>query len=155
MIFLDTGAFLALYIARDQYHDQSILAWRELEASTSRCFTSNFVLDETFTFLARRTSYDFAATRARSLLTSNVLEILRPDHEDELQAVDDFAKFADQGVSFTDCVSFALMRSRRIRRAFSFDRHFALAGFELWPDGWSRVHEPQAAYGARSDPPVA
>lgn len=147
MIFLDTGAFLASYIARDQYHQQSIAAWRELEASTSRCFTSNFVLDETFTFLARRTSYEFAADRARGLLTSNVLEILRPDHEDELLALDDFEKFADQEVSFTDCVSFALMKSRHIRRVFSFDRHFALAGFELWPEGWSTVHEPRVAYG--------
>ena len=148
MIFLDTGAFLAHYIARDQYHHQAMAAWQELKASSSRCFTSSFVLDETFTFLARRTSYGFAAGRARTLLTSNILNVLRPDHEDELRALDDFEKFADQRVSFTDCVSFALMRSRHIRRVFSFDRHFALAGFELWPGGWTSVHEPQASYGA-------
>lgn len=148
MIFLDTGAFLGCYIARDQYHHQALAAWHELRASEWRCFTSNFVLDETFTFLARRTSYEFAAERARSLLTSSVLEILRPDHEAEVEALRIFEKFADQQVSFTDCVSFALMRSRRIDRAFSFDRHFALAGFELWPAGWSMVHEAPAEYGA-------
>jgi predicted nucleic acid-binding protein len=41
--------------------------------------------------------------------------------------------FGDQAVSFTDALSFAVMRRMRIERAFSFDRHFALAGFELWP----------------------
>lgn len=148
MIFLDTGAFLATYLERDQYHHQARAAWQELEASTWRCFTSNFVLDETFTFLARRSSYRFAAERARSLLASNVLEILRPDQECELQALGFFEKFADQQVSFTDCVSFALMRARRIERVFAFDHHFALAGFELWSGGWGCVHEPEAAYGS-------
>ena len=47
-----------------------------------------------------------------------------------MAAIDLFAKFADQGVSFTDCVSFALMRKNRIRKAFTFDQHFLFAGFE-------------------------
>ena len=42
-------------------------------------------------------------------------------------------KFADQGVSFVDATSFALMRRENIRHVFSFDRHFATAGFRLWP----------------------
>ena len=148
MIFLDTGCFLGLYLKRDQYHQLAVAGWRELKASNMRCFTSSFVLDETLTFLARRSSYAFAAERARDLLASKVLEILRPDQEHELEALADFEKFADQRVSFTDCVSFALMRSRRIRRVFSFDRHFALAGFELWPGGWTSVHEPEPEYDA-------
>ncbi len=146
MIFIDTGAFLGTYLEKDQYHHQALAGWQDLKDSTWRCFTSNFVLDETFTFLARRTSYQFAAGRARSLLTSNILEILRPDQEMELQALTTFEKFADQQVSFTDCVSFALMKSQRIHRAFAFDRHFALAGFELWSGGWHSVHEPRAEY---------
>lgn len=148
MIFVDTGAFLGRYIERDQYHQLAMAGWREVTASPSRCYTSSFVLDETLTCLGRRTSYEFAAERARNLLASNVLEILRPEPEHEIQALNDFEKFADQRVSFTDCVSFALMRSRRIQRVFSFDRHFALAGFELWPGGWTSVHEPREEYDA-------
>ena len=51
----------------------------------------------------------------------------------EKRALGFFEKFADQDVSFTDCVSFALMNQHDIERAFTFDRHFALAGFEVWP----------------------
>ena len=40
-------------------------------------------------------------------------------------------KYADQRVTFTDCVSFAIMRRRRIRTAFTFDRHFEARGFEV------------------------
>ncbi len=146
MIFIDTGALLARYLARDQYHQEAVDAWRMLEGSTERCFTSNFVLDETLTLLARRASYKFAAERGRSLLTSEALRVLRPDEDDELRALEHFEKFADQQISFTDCGSFVLMKKERIRQAFSFDQHFAYAGFELWPGGWSSVHEPRAKY---------
>lgn len=133
MIYIDTGAFLARYAARDQYHHDAHSAWRRLANLPWKCYTSNFVLDETFSLLARRTSYEFAVTRARELLVSSRLTILRPNQEDELKALDLFAKFADQRVSFTDCVSFALMRRHRMSRVFSFDRHFRDAGFEIWP----------------------
>ena len=133
MIFVDTGSFLARYLARDQYHGRAVEAWKRLHSEAPRCFTSNFVLDETFTLLARRAGYRFAAQRGRNILASHHLTVLRPDQDDERSALDLFEKYSDQKLSFTDCVSFVLMRGRRLRRAFSFDRHFVLAGFELWP----------------------
>ena len=105
-----------------------------LELLPWRCYTSNFVLDGTFTPLARRASYAFAAQRARAILTSKIMAILRPDPDDELAALAVFEKFADQEVSFTHCISFVLMQRLRITRAFSFDRHFAHAGSTLWPE---------------------
>jgi len=148
LIFIDTGAFLARYLERDQYHQVATEGWRELRSSLHRCATSNFVLDETFTLLARRASYPFAAERARQLLASDVLEILRPDAEDELEALRRFEKFADQGISYTDCISFTLMHRHRLELAFTFDRHFTYAGFIHWPEGMFQVHEPVAEYDA-------
>ena len=133
MIFVDTGAFLARYVRQDEHHRRAKRAWSEIERGHLRCFTSNFVLDETFTLLGRRTSYAFAAERARALLASTALTILRSDTQDESKAVDFFAKFADQKVSFTDCISFSLMRRHGLARAFTFDRHFSAAGFDLVP----------------------
>ncbi|MEK9146436.1 MAG: PIN domain-containing protein [Elusimicrobiota bacterium] len=133
MIFIDTGAFLARHVLRDGNHPAASAAWERLGALGQRCFTSNFVLDESFTLLARRAGYPFAAERARNILSSAALTILRPGREEELAALSLFEKFADQEVSFTDCVSFALMRKGRIRRVFGFDRHFERAGFEVWP----------------------
>jgi predicted nucleic acid-binding protein len=135
VIFVDTGAFLARYVRQDSHHRRARRAWAEIERTQSRCFTSSFVLDETFTLLARRASYSFAADRARSLLHSAALTVLRPDADDEEKAVDVFTRFADQQVSFTDCISFVLMRRNRLERAFTFDRHFGSAGFEIMPKG--------------------
>lgn len=133
MIFIDTGAFLARYVANDQHHAQALLAWDELTQTRRRCFTSSFVLDETFTLLGRRAGYGFAAERARNILAAGTLEILRPEQRHEEPALSLFEKYADQQVSFTDCLSFILMRQSRIRKVFGFDRHFIAAGFELWP----------------------
>jgi hypothetical protein len=133
VIFVDTGAFLARYLSKDQFHARSRRAWKSLEKARSSLFTSSFVLDETFTLLARRTSYEFAAERAEAIYASRVLSILRSDATDEAAALVYFRKLADLEVSFTDCVSFALMKSHRLTRAFTFDRHFAAAGFAVWP----------------------
>ena len=133
MIFIDTGAFLARYVQRDQYHARAISHWHQLQQERRRCFTSNFVLDETITLLARRTTYEFAAIRAQRLLQSQVLTIMRPDSEDERAALDLFRQFADQRVSFTDCVSFVLMRKNHLSQVFAFDRHFTHAGFAIQP----------------------
>ena len=89
-------------------------------------------MDELFTLLARRTTYRFAAERARNILDSTAIQILRPERKQEREAIELFAKYADQKVSFTDCVSFLLMKEAKIRQAFSFDRHFERAGFKLW-----------------------
>jgi len=133
VIYLDTGAFLARYLTRDQHHKKAVAAWAEIGRGGLRCFTSNFVLDETFTLLGRRAGYRFASQRARLLYSSRVLTILRPGREDELEAIEDLEKFSDQKVSFTDCISWILMRRNKLRRAFSFDEHYRMAGFELWP----------------------
>ena len=135
MIFVDTGPFLARYLAKDQHHRAAVAAWDKLRRSRERCFTSNFVLDEFFTLLGRRAGYAFAAERARNIYASESLEILRPAGNDERRAIELFDKYSDQRVSFTDCISFALIRDRRIRRVFSFDRYFESAGFILWPSG--------------------
>ena len=132
MIFIDTGAFVARYLQRDQYHQHAVKGWERLARSGRRCFTSNFVLNETVTLLARRASYTFAAQRARLILSSETVTILRPTEDDEHAAVEVLEKYADQAVSFTDCLSFIFMRKHGLNIAFSFDSHFERAGFQLW-----------------------
>ncbi|MBZ5593619.1 MAG: hypothetical protein LAP39_15370 [Acidobacteriia bacterium] len=58
-----------------------------------------------------------------------MLEILHSTREDETDAVRLLRKYADPQVSFTDCVSFVLMKSRKVSTAFTFDPHFQRAGF--------------------------
>ena len=133
MIYVDTGAYLARYLSRDQYHQKAKTFWEKIRKSQESCFTSNFVLDETFTLLGRWAGYDFASQKAAIIYASKLLIILRPTREDEVKAIDFFQKYADQNVSFTDCISIVLMRNKKIKRVFSFDSHFERAGFKLCP----------------------
>ncbi len=109
MIFIDTGAFIARFVSADQHHAQAVPLWKRIEQTRPVCVTSNLVISETLTYLGRHVNYGLAA-----------------------QGLHYFEKYSDQEVSFTDCVSFALMHKRKIHQAFTFDRHFILAGFESY-----------------------
>lgn len=133
MIFIDTGALVARFVARDQHHEEAVREWGKLRQQPPRMFTSNFVLDETLSLLARRAGISFAASRGRSLYASEELTILRPGASDESAALAELERFGNKLVSFTDCVSFVMMRERGIDRVFGFDRHFEDAGFRMLP----------------------
>ena len=132
MIFIDTNVFIARYVSSDQYHEKTRKSLNKAFKKLQKVYTSNFVIDETLTLLARRTHYSFAADTGRKIYESSFITILRPDRIDEVKALNLMEKYADQRISFTDCVSFALMQRYRIKQVFTFDHHFQLAGFSLW-----------------------
>ncbi len=130
-IFIDTGAYFARFYKRDQHHNQSLTIWSRLEREGIVAITSNHVIDELATLLARRTSYEFSAEKISKIYESQDTLIERTSLKDELKALAFFKKFADQKVSFTDCLSFTTMERLSIRHVFTFDRHFEFAGFEV------------------------
>ena len=128
-IFIDTGAYLARFIVKDQHHKLAMTKWNKLQKSKIKYFTSNFVLDEMITLLGRWVSVEFALEKAYSIYSSEAFIVLRPEEEDEFHALKFYKKFSDKKIGFTDCVSFALMKKHKIQRVFSFDRHFVDVGF--------------------------
>lgn len=129
-IFVDTGAFLAKEIANDQHHEVAMRVWKHLRGGRVAMLSSEHVLDEAMTLLARRTTYAWAAEWGRDALDSGIVW-LRADRTEWEDALRLMRKFADQAVSFTDCISFVLMRREGLREAFCFDGHFTAAGFRL------------------------
>ena len=133
MIFIDTGAFLARHLKGDQHHAQATRVWQDLASSRERCLTTSFVVDETLTLIGRRAGNRMAATVGRRLYDSRVLEVHDPSRDEQLAALVTLERYADQRVTFTDCLSFAVMKTRRIERVFGFDADFRVAGFLLVP----------------------
>ena len=133
MIFVDAGAFIARFRQSDDHHVAAVHGWAELARSSQRLYTTNLVLMESAKLLAEIRGYRWAAARAASWLDSKELRVLRSGGEEEIEATQVMEKFADQRIGLVDCVSITLMRRHGIKRAFAFDRHFRLAGFELWP----------------------
>jgi uncharacterized protein len=128
-IFIDTSAFLARYIVKDQHHEAAISKWNKLQKTEKNYVTSNFILDEMITLLGRWAGEDISLEKAYSIYNSESFVILRPDESDEMEALRLYKKFSDKKIGFTDCISFALMKRHKIQKVFSFDRHFTDAGF--------------------------
>ena len=134
-VFVDTGALVARVLPRDQYHRASRRGWDTLENIEVKLFCSEHVLDEAVSLLVRQAGAAYAAKWARDHLVSNEITWLSTSRDDWHEALRWLEKFADQKLSLTDCLSFTLMRHESVETVFGFDRHFELAGFELWPRG--------------------
>lgn len=128
-LFIDTSAFYALEDASDEHHDEALAIQRWCMFRRPLLFTSHHVLDESVTLIGRRLRPDRAVRFAKSLLASRVIQIVRSDEALEQAALNVYARLNDGRVSFTDCISFAIMRAIDIPVAFAFDRHFERAGF--------------------------
>jgi predicted nucleic acid-binding protein len=131
-VFIDTGPLLARYLQNDQYHKQAIKSWQSIE--NKKLYTTNHVLDEFITLLARRASYSFAAQRAESIFNSKVLNIIYSTREDESLALTLFTKFSSYKVSFTDAISFAVLKKFKVDSIFTYDQHFSHLGIEIIGD---------------------
>jgi predicted nucleic acid-binding protein len=89
------------------------------------------VIDELATLLGRIAGYRYAADHIDDLYASESIDVLPSTRDDEVEAIRWMRKYADKEISFTDCVSFAIMRRTGIRLVFTFDRHFRAAGFQI------------------------
>lgn len=131
-LFIDTTAFMALYDRSDRYHASTIRYWRSLREKRVKLWTSEYILDETLTLIRKRVGHGEAVAFGNSIRTgkTDVLEVTR-DIRDTAWEI--FVRYSDKDFSFTDCTSFALMRQIAVKKAFSFDRHFAQFGLEVVP----------------------
>ncbi len=122
---------MARYLKNDQYHEKTKNLWHKITSGKTPCITSNFVLDETLTLVGRRAGNVFATERGERIYASKLIQIVRPERKDELNALKTFVKYSDQKISFTDCISFELMKRLNVKQVFTLDRHFENAGFIL------------------------
>ena len=127
-LFIDTAGFYALMSARSAAHADAVAIMEESRRGRRRAVTTDHVLDETATLLPARG------------LRKQLIEFLRLTEASRALSVEwmtpgRFAlargfmlKHFDQEFSFTDCVSFVVMKELRLRDALATDHHFRIAG---------------------------
>lgn len=130
-VFVDAGAWIALALVRDPLHQRARETWERLTGSAVRLHTSVPVVLETFTFLDRNAAREAAVVWRRSLETVRYLKILPCTARDLDRGWAYFERSDLHKLSATDASSFVLMTQRKIRTAFTFDAHFATAGFRI------------------------
>ena len=132
-VFVDTGAWVALADEQDSYHGYAVTAYPRVRREWRSWLTTNLVVAEAYTLSHRRLGHRAAIAFLTTVRNETRLVTIYSDLVLETTADEILRRYADQDFSYTDAVSFALMRQRGISAAFAFDRHFLTAGFSLVP----------------------
>ena len=132
-IFVDSSAWIALVNSRDAHHKAAASAYPGILKNHKRLTTSNLVIAETFVVLLKGSGHSVAVEFLKRVRASPRIAKVWSSENIEIEAEQVLAKFSDQAFSYTDAVSFVIMKKRDIKKAFGFDRHFAAAGFMNLP----------------------
>lgn len=139
MIFVDTWAWIALALKRDQYHQAAKAAHRRLLRSRRQYVTTNFVLSEVIAHLYVTLTAQQAEAYMDAILTGanrgdpRVIH-LSPDQFDRAWQMR--RKYHDKpDISFVDFTSMVVMQELGITEVFTGDAHFQQVGlgFQLVP----------------------
>lgn len=138
-LFIDTWGWLALRDRREDLHEDAKNVYQKYRKKGANLYTSDYILDETFTLLFKRLSKGLAhdsierihKTIETSLVTLEWVNRKEFNHAKRLRA-----KFQDKpNISFTDLTSMAIMEEKSIKKILTADDHFTHVGkgFEVLP----------------------
>ncbi len=128
-IFCDTGGFFALFNPRDPAYEKAFKWMKEFEGRV-RFVTTEWIIGETCMLFIYRNKPHLVVSFLDYIERSAALFSVNPDDFLLASAKEFIKQHAREGYSFVDCISFCLMKERRIRQALTTDRHFRKAGFE-------------------------
>jgi hypothetical protein len=132
-LFVDTGAWVALADQDDKYHERAAREYPDLLKRYRQLVTTSLVVAEVYIILRKALGHAPAIAFLESVRSSPRIEKVQSAEELEMEAENILRRYSDQDFSYTDAVSFALMRQRDIDTAFAFDKHFLIAGSSMVP----------------------
>ena len=134
MIFVDTGAWIAILNPNDQYHPEAMAIYNNLRDREAQLLTTDYVIDEAVTRLRYDTNHPVAVAFLEFMGNAEIaggLTIVEIDKNVFEKAKALFRQYNSARLSFTDCTSFVVCHERNIREAFAFDQHFSMMGINL------------------------
>ena len=128
-LFIDTGGFYALMVSNSPGHNKAREIMTNAERVRRPLVTTDYIVQETATLLVARRQRRIVEPFFERTITSQSLTTYWITPERFADARRLMRKFDDQPFSFTDCVSFVLMRELALTDALATDSHFRTAGF--------------------------
>jgi hypothetical protein len=125
-VLADTSFYQALLNPGDRFHAQ---AHQVSDHFRVRVVTSEYILCELGALMCRTHLRKTFIGAVRKLQSAREVEVVSASHQLFESGLALFNDRADKNWSLTDCISFQLMRDRRIFEAFTTDKHFEQAGF--------------------------
>jgi predicted nucleic acid-binding protein len=138
-LFIDTWGWVTIYSRREAQHQAFSQYYRRFKQQGGLIYTTDYVLDETFTLLFRRLSMPLAKETIKLLETAHdqnylTIEWISPARFEAAKALR--LKFGDKRlISFTDLTSIVVMTELGITQIATEDAHFTHVGlgFQLVP----------------------
>ena len=131
-VFVDTGAWVALRYARDQYHGRARGLLTRLRSEGLGLVTTEWVLAEAVTLLKARGAVEHALALGDALQSGRLGYLAESTAERRQRAWELFIRYRDRHVGWVDCASFAVMEELALEQVFGFDDDFPRAGFRLY-----------------------
>jgi predicted nucleic acid-binding protein len=123
-VLWDSSAVLALLDADDADHETAVRAANEIADAGRPSFITNYIEAEAHALLLRK----LGRALAREWLFAGGLPVVRVMQHEEERARRILGRYSDKDWSLCDAISFAVMESRSVGAAFSFDHHFGQYG---------------------------
>lgn len=138
-MFIDTWGWLALRDRREDLHEEAKTVYQKYRKKNANLYTSDYVLDETFTLLFKRLSKRLAQDsidQIHKTIETNSLTLGWINQKEFNRAKRLREKFQDKpDISFTDLTSMVIMEKYSIKKILTSDDHFTHVGkgFEILP----------------------
>ncbi|MFA6305339.1 MAG: PIN domain-containing protein [Candidatus Gracilibacteria bacterium] len=129
-VFADSGFFIAVVNKEDGVHRLALSVLESFFKSGTEFVTTDYVLDEVFTWMRCKIKLPVSeVVRFANSLQVGQMSIVNINKNIFGKAFEMMVRYDDHFFSFTDCVSFAVMKELKIKDAVTTDKHFAEAGF--------------------------
>jgi uncharacterized protein len=129
LVFLDSVGALALWSKSDQWHEAAERALGQVTENKDVLVTTTFVLAECGNASARRPFRNDPVQLKKNFEAAKTL--IWPTEEDWQLAWAAYQGGEADAAGIVDHLSFVVMRRLGIAKAFTNDRHFRAAGFEI------------------------
>lgn len=128
-VFVDSGPWIALASARDGRHAEADRLFRGALARRLPLVTTSLVIAESHRLLLFRAGRAVARAFLDRVDRSPALRLECASVERHRRARHWLERLADQTITYTDAVSFAVVEETRCASVLTFDDDFTVAGF--------------------------
>ena len=132
-IFVDTGAWVALADEDDAHHGNAIAIYPILLKSSRYLITTNLLIAESYVIIMNELGHIAAVRFLDGVNASPRIVKVYSNENIERESEDILRHYEDQDFSYSDSVSFTIMKRQKIKKAFTFDKHFQTMGFVRIP----------------------
>ena len=129
-ILVDTQCLIAVTNLRDRGYAKARAEMTRLEQSGTRLVTTDAVLIEYCNALSKHQLRARAIAMVKLLATNPAFDVVHVTKEIYARSFGLYSNRPDKDWGLTDCISFEVLRERKLKQALTIDFHFQQAGFE-------------------------